>query len=64
MSEKFRKIVYVVLTTISVIVVITSLLSILTNTESRFLKMLDFQRIQIFIFSLVSAVMIKIQIFL
>lgn len=55
--EKFRKTIYVILSIIAVIVAIASLLSILRNTESRYLKMLDFPRIQFFITSLVSLIL-------
>lgn len=47
--EKFKKILYVALSIIAAIIAILSLLSVFRNTDSRYLKMLDFTRIQFFI---------------
>lgn len=57
---KLRKTIYVILSTIAIIVAVCSLLSIFRNTESRFLKMLDFPRIQFFIISLISLILFLI----
>lgn len=58
--EKLRKTIYIILSTIAVIVAVCSLLSIFRNTESRFLKMLDFPRIQFFITSFISLILFLI----
>ena len=52
--KKLGKAIYIILSVVAVIVTIGSLLSVFRNTESRFLKMLDFPRIQFFIASLAS----------
>ncbi len=57
---KLRKTIYIFLSVIVVVLAICSLLSILRNTESRFLKMLDFPRIQFFITSLISLIALAI----
>lgn len=54
--EKTRKIIYSVLYLIAVILTLGGVLSIFRNAESRFLKMLDFPRVQFFIASLVILV--------
>lgn len=51
--EKFRKTIYVIVCLLTVLVTVVSLLSIFRNTESRYLKILDFPRIQWFIASAV-----------
>ncbi|MTI21543.1 endonuclease/exonuclease/phosphatase family protein, partial [Fulvivirga sp. RKSG066] len=51
---KLRKVIYVVLSIVVLLVAACSLLSILRNTESRFLKILDFPRIQFFITSFIA----------
>ena len=56
--KKLRRIIYIIICLIAVIVVICSLLSILRNTENRFLKMLDFPRIQFFIVSILSIILL------
>lgn len=58
--EKFRKTVYIILCVIVILLVICSLLSIFRNTESRYLKMLDFPRIQFFVASLLALILLAI----
>ena len=58
--ERFRKTIYISLCLIGIILAVCSLLSIFRNTESRFLKMLDFPRIQFFITSFVSLILFLI----
>lgn len=55
--EMLRKITYNILYTVAVAMAVCSLLSIFNNTDSRYLKMLDFPRIQIFITSLTCLIM-------
>ena len=52
--EKFRKILYIILYVIALFLAICSMLSLFRNAEIRYLKMLDFPRIQIFIASLIG----------
>ncbi|CAH0998776.1 hypothetical protein LEM8419_00118 [Neolewinella maritima] len=52
--EKLRKALYLLLSLIAVAVAIASILSMFRNTDSRYLKMLDFPRIQLFIVSVVA----------
>lgn len=54
--EKLRKVLYITVSIIAVFVAIVSLLSVFRNTESRYLKMLDFPRLQFFILSGISLV--------
>ncbi|WP_224484711.1 endonuclease/exonuclease/phosphatase family protein [Robertkochia aurantiaca] len=58
--EKLRKTIYYIVATATIILAVCSLLSILRNTESRFLKMLDFSRIQFFIASIISLILFLI----
>ena len=58
--ENLRKTIYVILCVIAVLIMVVSLLSVFRNTESRFLKMLDFPRIQVFITSAVSLILFVI----
>ncbi|OBX26024.1 endonuclease/exonuclease/phosphatase (EEP) superfamily protein YafD [Gelidibacter algens] len=58
--EKTRKILYIILCFIAGILAIGSILSIFRDTESRYLKMLDFMRIQFFITSVLSLVLLII----
>lgn len=58
--KKTRKILYIVFTVIALILALSSIFSILRNTESRYLKMLDFPRIQVFIASLIILVALLI----
>ena len=52
--EKFRNTTYIVLYVIAVFLAICSMLSIFRNVEIRYLKMLDFPRIQFFMASLIG----------
>ena len=52
--EKLRKALYTLLSLIAIAVAVASILSVFRNTESRYLKMLDFPRIQLFLVSVVS----------
>ena len=52
--EKFRKVLKIIVYVLAVFFAMCSLLSVFRNAEIRYLKMLDFPRIQFFIFSLVS----------
>ena len=54
--EKIKKILIALLHSIAVLVAICSILSLFRNTESRYLKMLDFPRIQFFLISVVSLI--------
>lgn len=54
--EKFRKTIYIVLYVIAVFLAICSMLSIFRNAEIRYLKMLDFPRIQFFMASLIGVI--------
>ncbi|MGB3607634.1 endonuclease/exonuclease/phosphatase family protein [Psychroserpens sp.] len=56
--EKIRKILIGILYTVAVLVALFSILSIFRNTPSRYLKMLDFPRIQFFITSLICLVIL------
>ncbi len=56
--EKIRKILIGILYTVAVLVALFSILSIFRNTPSRYLKMLDFPRIQLFITSLICLVVL------
>jgi endonuclease/exonuclease/phosphatase (EEP) superfamily protein YafD len=56
-AETSRKVIYLILCAIAVVVALASLLSIFTNTDNRYLKMLDFPRLQFFIVSVVSLVL-------
>lgn len=58
--EKFKKSIYFVLCFIAIIMAVCSLLSIFRNTESQFLKMLDFPRIQFFVISCLGLVLLTI----
>ncbi len=49
--DKLRKTIYIILYTVALAMAVGSLLSIFNNTDSRYLKMLDFPRIQFFITS-------------
>lgn len=49
-----RKIIYVTLSIVTVLIMLVSVLSVFRNTPSNYLKMLDFPRIQFFIASLVA----------
>ncbi len=55
--EKLRKTIYFILSVVAILTAVVSILSMLRNTESRWLKMLDFPRIQFFITSVVSLVL-------
>ena len=57
---KIRKILIGVLYTVAVLVALFSILSIFRNTPSRYLKMLDFPRIQFFIISLVCLIILMV----
>ncbi|OAV42789.1 endonuclease/exonuclease/phosphatase family protein [Lewinella sp. 4G2] len=52
--EKFRKAIYILLCVVTVIVMLASVLSVFRDTPNRYLKMLDFPRIQFFIASLIT----------
>jgi len=52
--EKLRKVLYVILGISAFILALCSILSLLRNTDSRYLKMLDFPRLQFFIGSLIA----------
>lgn len=56
--EKAKKILYVIFTLMAFTLALCSMFSILRNTESRYLKMLDFPRIQLFMASLISLVLL------
>ena len=56
--KKTRKAAYVVVYVVSVILTLGATLSIFRDTESRYLKMLDFPRIQFFIASLLALVLL------
>ncbi|WP_020570418.1 endonuclease/exonuclease/phosphatase family protein [Neolewinella persica] len=58
--EKLRKIVYLILCVITVLMMLFSVLSVFRNTSSNYLKMLDFPRIQFFLGSLVTLVLFVI----
>lgn len=49
--SKSKKALHIILYILSVILTIAAILSLFRNTESRFLKMLDFPRIQLFVFA-------------
>ncbi|TXD81948.1 hypothetical protein ESY86_15915 [Subsaximicrobium wynnwilliamsii] len=51
--KTLKKILYIVLIVIAVFLAVCSILSVLRNTESRFLKILDFPRIQFFVASFI-----------
>lgn len=55
--EKLRKTIYSIICIIALLVAIGALLSMFRNTENRFLKMLDFPRIQFFMASLTSLIL-------
>ncbi|NJC25852.1 endonuclease/exonuclease/phosphatase family protein [Neolewinella antarctica] len=55
--EKLRKAIYLILCVITVLVMLASVLSVFRNTPNRYLKMLDFPRIQFFITSLVTMIL-------
>ncbi len=54
---KLRKTIHIILYTVALFVVVGSLLSTLSNTDSRYLKMLDFPRIQFFIASFICLIL-------
>ena len=54
---KLIKTIYIVLYTIAVAMLLCSVLSMFNNTDSRYLKMLDFPRIQFFITSLICLIL-------
>lgn len=58
--EKIRKTLYIIVFVVAVILTICSILSIFRNAEFRYLKMLDFPRIQFFITSLFSLIILVI----
>jgi hypothetical protein len=58
--DKLRKALYILISIIAVIVAVGSILSVFSNTENRYLKMLDFPRLQFFILSAVSLVLLII----
>ena len=58
--EKFRKTIYIIFSIIAIVVVVGSLLSVLRNTEVRFLKMLDFPRIQFSIAAIFTLLLLLI----
>lgn len=60
--EKIRKTLYIILYVIAVILTLCSILSMFRNAETRFLKLLDFPRIQFFITSLICLVLLGITI--
>lgn len=55
--EKLRKSIYIALGIVAILIAIGSLLSVFRNTDSRFLKILDFPRIQFFLISLCSLIL-------
>ncbi len=57
---KLRKILYVILYVFAVFLILSSLLSLFRNAEIRYLKMLDFPRIQCFIFSFIALLLLVI----
>jgi endonuclease/exonuclease/phosphatase (EEP) superfamily protein YafD len=58
--EKIRKVLIGILYIVAVLVALFSILSIFRNTPSRYLKMLDFPRIQFFIISLVCLIILMV----
>lgn len=58
--KKNKKVLYVILYLIAVILTLLCILSLFRNAESRYLKMLDFPRIQAFITSLVILIVLFI----
>lgn len=58
--EKIKKIPPIILQLVAVILSIASLLSLFRNAENRYLKMLDFPRIQLFILSFIVLVLLII----
>lgn len=60
--KKIRKTFCIILYVIAIILAICSILSIFRNAESRFLKMLDYPRIQFFITSLICLILLGIAI--
>lgn len=60
--NKIRKTLYIILYVIALILAICSILSIFRNADSRYLKMLDFPRIQLFIASIIGLILLIIAI--
>ncbi|MBO3099004.1 endonuclease/exonuclease/phosphatase family protein [Gelidibacter pelagius] len=58
--EKIKKILSIILQLVAVILSIASILSLFRNSENRYLKMLDFPRIQLFILSLIVLILLII----
>ncbi|GAA4824400.1 endonuclease/exonuclease/phosphatase family protein [Algivirga pacifica] len=58
--KKLKKILYIALYLITILIAVGSLLSVFRNTESRYLKLLDFPRIQFFITSVISFILFLI----
>jgi len=54
--QRLKRFFYIIIYTIAMVVAIASMLSILRNTSSRYLKILDFPRIQLFLVSLLCLV--------
>ncbi|HKK38248.1 MAG TPA: endonuclease/exonuclease/phosphatase family protein [Cryomorphaceae bacterium] len=55
--KKLRKVLYVIVCVVAVILAVITILSVLRDTDSRFLKMLDYPRIQFFIASAVGLIL-------
>lgn len=60
--EKIRKTLYIILYIIAIILTLISILSMFRNAENRFIKLLDFPRVQFFITSLICLVLLLITI--
>lgn len=58
--KKFKKYIEIIFLVLAIIIAICSILSIFRNEQIRFLKMLDFPRIQIFIVSFLSLIIVGI----
>lgn len=58
--KKPRKILYVIIFVIALILALCSILSIFRNAEIRFLKMLDFPRVQLFVTVIISLILLII----
>lgn len=56
--EKLKKAAYLILYTLAVILTVFSILSAFSNTDNRYLKMLDFPRIQFFIASIACLILL------
>lgn len=57
---KFRKIVYITISVIGLLLAICSIASVFRNTDSRYLKMLDFPRIEFFVTSMICLIILLV----